>query len=53
MKTCSGGPYPAAYEEEPSFQGAIKWVLDKNYVHAAVVAMSNRKEIKEDVRAMG
>ncbi|MFC1726607.1 aldo/keto reductase [candidate division KSB1 bacterium] len=52
MKTCSGGPYPAADGEEPSFAGAIKWVLDKEYVHAAAVAMANLRQIKENVIAM-
>ena len=52
MKTCSGGPYPEAETEKTTFPGAVKWVLSKEYIHAAAVAMGNISEINENVRAM-
>jgi len=51
MKTCSGGPY-AAGKEEPSFAGAVKWVIDRPFVHAAAIAMANFEEIKEHARLL-
>jgi len=51
MKTCSAGPYAAAGASQPSFAGAIKWVLDHSYISVAAVAMSNFDEIKENVQA--
>jgi len=46
MKTCSGGPY-ATGNHEPAFSGAVKWVIDQPFVHAAAVAMANFEEIQE------
>jgi len=51
MKTCSAGPYAPAGSETPSFQGALEWVLDHDFVGTVAVAMSNREEIQENVQA--
>ena len=47
MKTCSGGPYSLDGNEPPTFDQAVKWVLDKPWVDAAAVAMANFDEINE------
>lgn len=52
MKTCSGGPYSANSNEEASFRGAVKWVLEKPYVNSAAVAMANFAEIQENTSIM-
>ena len=52
MKTCSAGPYAPAGGGQPSYRGAIRWVLDHAYIGVAAVAMSNFDEIKEDVQAV-
>ena len=52
MKTCSGGPCSYKGESKPSYKGALKWILDHNYIHTTAVAMGNMEEINEDVQAM-
>ena len=47
MKTCSAGPYGEAENEPPTYEKAIKWVLDKPFVDSAAVAMANFDEISE------
>lgn len=51
MKTCSAGPYSFKNPEEPSFTGALRWVLDHDFVSTAAVAMSNVDEIQENTLA--
>ncbi len=52
MKTCSGGPYSAHSDEKASFGEAVKWVLEKPWVHSAAVAMANFDEIQENTSIM-
>lgn len=52
MKTCSGGPYSPNNEKKPSYTEALKWVLDREFIYTAAVAMSNRQEIKEGILAV-
>lgn len=52
MKTCSGGPYAAAGEGEPSFKNALSWILKTNRVHTMAVAMANFGQIEENLKAM-
>ncbi len=52
MKTCSAGPYASKNPEEPSFAGALRWVLDHDFVSTAAVAMSNVEEIQENTQAL-
>jgi hypothetical protein len=47
MKTCSGGPYASGKQNQPTYSGAVQWVLSHEFVDAAVIAMANFKEIKE------
>ena len=47
MKTCSGGPYAPAAEDNPSMAAAVRWVTDKAYVASAAVAMGNFSELEE------
>jgi len=49
MKTCSGGPYASDNNSESSLPGAVKWVLQQEYIHAAAVAMANFTEIDEHI----
>ena len=51
MKTCSAGPYAFADGQAASFKGALEWVLDHDFISTVAVAMSNRKEIQENVHA--
>jgi aryl-alcohol dehydrogenase-like predicted oxidoreductase len=51
MKTCSAGPYAFKDSQASSFQGALEWVLDHEFISTIAVAMSNREEILENVQA--
>lgn len=48
MKTCSGGPFAYDKADQPTFPGAIRWVIDQPEVDCAVVAMANYREITEN-----
>ena len=48
MKTCSGGPFAYDKADQPTFPGAIRWVIDQPEVDCAVVAMANFNEIAEN-----
>ncbi len=52
MKTCSGGPCPPQAGGEPSFEHALRWILQRNKVHGLAVAMGNFNELKEDLHAL-
>jgi len=52
MKTCSGGPYSPDGKTTPSYQEALKWILNHSYISTMAVAMGNMKEISENIRAM-
>ena len=52
MKTCSAGPYKEEGSGEATFGKAIKWVLDKPYIHSAAVAMANFQQIAENSSAI-
>lgn len=52
MKTCSAGPYAPDEGIEPSYEHALRWILDQNKVHAMAVAMGNFGEIEENRRAL-
>jgi len=47
MKTCSGGPYALSGAGQPSFGGAVRWVLEHPFVGVAIVAMANLDEMDE------
>ncbi len=47
MKTCSGGPYAKDESDQPTYEKAVKWVLDRPFVDTAAVAMANFDEIGE------
>ena len=47
MKTCSGGPYAKGESDQPTYEKAVKWVLDRPFVDTAAVAMANFDEIGE------
>lgn len=54
MKTCSAGPFPVVEKGDvkPSFGAALRWVVERDFVHSTAVAMGNRDEIEENVQAM-
>ena len=47
MKTCSGGKYSPSPWIEPNFMEAVKWVLQKNYISAAAIAMASFEQVDE------
>jgi hypothetical protein len=51
MKTCSGGKYSYNQADSPSYPGAVQWVLAKEFIHAAAVAMANFEEIDQHSKA--
>jgi aryl-alcohol dehydrogenase-like predicted oxidoreductase len=52
MKTCSGGPYSPQGGGKPSFEHALRWILERNLVHGLAVAMANFQQLQEDLRAL-
>jgi len=50
MKTCSGGKYAFKNSEEPSYNGAVKWVRSQPYVDTTAVAMASFEEIDAHTR---
>lgn len=52
MKTCSGGPCPPKGGGEPSFQNALRWILERNRVHGLAVAMGNFQQLRENLGAL-
>ncbi len=52
MKTCSAGPYSFEGESKPSYNSALKWILNHSYISTMAVAMGNLGELSEDLRAM-
>lgn len=53
MKTCSAGPYAPQGVGQPTFAGAIRWVLDHAFIGVAVVAISSFDEMEEDLKTLG
>jgi hypothetical protein len=52
MKTCSGGPYAPGPEIKPSYERALRWILERVKVHTMAVAMANFSQIQENVKAL-
>lgn len=46
MKTCSAGPYSAEGKNESDYRSAVEWVLGKEYIHSAAVAMSSYDQLE-------
>jgi aryl-alcohol dehydrogenase-like predicted oxidoreductase len=51
MKTCSGGKYAFRNETQPTFPGAVQWVLSHDFVDTTAVAMANFDQIDAHVKA--
>jgi aryl-alcohol dehydrogenase-like predicted oxidoreductase len=49
MKTCSGGKYSPSPDIEPSFKEAVKWVLQKDFISSAAIAMANFEQVDEQL----
>lgn len=52
MKTCSAGPYSPSPDVKPSYTAALKWILNHSFISTMAVAMANRQEIEENMRAL-
>ncbi|MFW6131037.1 MAG: aldo/keto reductase [Candidatus Aminicenantaceae bacterium] len=52
MKTCSAGPYSPSKNIKPSYKEALKWILKNSSVSTMASAMTNYKEMDEDIQAM-
>lgn len=52
MKACSGGPYAPKAGGAPSFEQALRWILEGGRVHGMAVAMANFQQIEEDLRTL-
>jgi aryl-alcohol dehydrogenase-like predicted oxidoreductase len=53
MKTASAGPFQAEGKETATYEDALRWVLQHDFICSAAVGMANFDEIAENVRAMG
>lgn len=49
MKTCSGGRYSPSPDIEPSYIEAVRWVLHKNYISSAAIAMASFEQVDEHI----
>jgi hypothetical protein len=47
MKTCSGGKYSPSEGIESSYKEAVKWVIRKEFVTSAAIAMANFEQVNE------
>jgi len=47
MKTCSGGPHQPEKSNHASYHHAVKWVLERDFIDAAAVAMTSFTEIDD------
>jgi len=47
MKTCSGGVHALQKDEQASYSGAVRWVLEHDFVDTTAVAMASFREINE------
>jgi aryl-alcohol dehydrogenase-like predicted oxidoreductase len=52
MKTCSGGPYSPDGKTAPTFENALRWILEQDKVHSLAVAMGNFEQMEESRRAL-
>lgn len=52
MKTCSGGLYSSDALVKPSMKEALRWILQRPFIHTMAVAMGSIDEVHEDVDAM-
>lgn len=49
MKTCSGGPHSLTHGEKATYHDAVKWVIEKEYIDSAAVAMPSYEQIAENL----
>jgi len=47
MKSCSAGPYSPDAKDEGSYRNAVDWVLSKEYIDSAAVAMVSFEQVNE------
>jgi len=47
MKTCSAGTYNPENNGSPGFRNAVDWVLKKEYIDSAAIAMSSYDQVDE------
>lgn len=52
MKTCSAGKYAPSQSTEPSFAGAVKWVISQPFISSAAIAMATFDEVDDHLQAV-
>lgn len=52
MKTCSGGPYSSVAGVKPTYEGALRWILERGIVHTMAVAMATFEEMRQNLSAL-
>ena len=50
MKTCSGGAHSLEPGREASIPQAVRWVLNQNFIHAAVPAMASFSQVESHLK---
>lgn len=50
MKTCSAGKYSPSPGIVPSYKEAVKWVLQRDFISAAAIAMANFEQVDEQLQ---
>jgi aryl-alcohol dehydrogenase-like predicted oxidoreductase len=53
MKTTSAGPYQPEGKDTATYEDAVRWVLQHDYISTAAVGMANFGEIAENIRVLG
>jgi len=53
MKTASAGPFQPEGKETATYEDAVRWVLQHDFISSAAVGMANFEEIAENVKVMG
>ena len=53
MKTTSAGPFQPEGKETATYEDAVRWVLQHDFISSAAVGMANFEEIAENVRVLG
>jgi aryl-alcohol dehydrogenase-like predicted oxidoreductase len=52
MKTTSGGPFKPEGRDTATYEDAVRWVIQHDFICSAVVGMSNFEEITENAKVM-
>jgi aryl-alcohol dehydrogenase-like predicted oxidoreductase len=53
MKTTSGGPFQPEGKDTATYEDAVRWVLQHDFISSAAVGMANFGEIAENAKVLG